>query len=273
MKEGSDLSRFAEAFPDRFHDVAIAEQHAVTLAAGLATGGAKPVVAIYSTFLQRAYDQLIHDVAIQNLDVLFAVDRASLLEDGPTHSGVFDLSFTRAIPNLVVMAPSNKQTLEAMLDFGYEFEGPCIVRYPRGAAIETSAAETPIVLGNASVIRTGSKVALLSFGTVRSSAELVADKLDYTLVDMRFAKPLDQVLIEELSGSHQMLVTIEENAIAGGAGSGVNEIIAKLNSEVSILNIGVPDRFFDQDQPDAMLDSAGLSATAIEQTIIAELNR
>lgn len=281
MKEGSDLIAFARDYPDRFHDVAIAEQHAVTLAAGLATGGAKPVVAIYSTFLQRAYDQLIHDVAIQNLDVLFAVDRASLLEDGPTHSGVFDLSFARAIPNLTIMAPSNDVLLKDMLDFGYDHNGPCIVRYPRGAAEPVQLTtveglerrqEPPLVLGKAQLAHNGARVAILSFGAMRSIATIVAVKLGYSLADMRFIKPLDRTLIIELANNHDLIVTVEENARAGGAGSGVNEILADAQVTTSILNIGVPDNFQDQDEPAKMRNSAGLSAAKLEKAILARLD-
>jgi 1-deoxy-D-xylulose-5-phosphate synthase len=271
MKEGSDLIRFAEVFPERFHDVAIAEQHAVTLAAGLAIGGAKPVVAIYSTFLQRAYDQLIHDVAIQNLDVLFAVDRASLLEDGPTHSGVFDLSFTRAIPNLIVMTPATQDEMLAMLDFGYRYPGPCLVRYPRGAALIEGTKQPEIQIGKANQLRNGSDVALLSFGAMKPEAEELANRHQYTLVDMRFVKPIDSELIERLAATHRLLVTIEENAIAGGAGSAVNETISRLDIETRILNLGVPDRFIDQDDPDSMKAAADISVEKMEAAILARL--
>ena len=266
MKEGSGLSQFSEQFPNRFHDVAIAEQHAVTLAAGLATGGAKPVVAIYSTFLQRAFDQLIHDVAIQNLDVLFAVDRASLLEDGPTHSGVFDYSFVRAVPNMVIMSPSNRAVMEQMLDFGYTYEGPCLVRYPRGTAT-TGAQEPPVQLGKAHICREGKRAAILAFGTTRNISETVAENLDLTLIDMRFVKPLDTELITELAARHDLLVTIEENAIAGGAGSAVNEYVVSNALECQLLNLGVPDLFIDQDEPANMREVAGLTAANLESQI------
>ena len=270
MKEGSDLMAFSERFPDRFHDVAIAEQHAVTLAAGLATGGVKPVVAIYSTFLQRAYDQLIHDVAIQNLDILFAVDRASLLEDGPTHSGIFDLTFIRTIPNLVLMTPSSGTLLELMLEFGYEHKGPCLVRYPRGTAI-TGTTESAIELGKASVISNGRKVALLVFGSPLASAQEIASKHNYSLVDMRFVKPMDEHLVKELAGSHELIVTVEENAVAGGAGSAVNELLSASAIDTPILNLGIPDKFLDQDSPQAMRHTAGISARKIEASILARL--
>ena len=270
MKEGSGLTQFSEQFPNRFHDVAIAEQHAVTLAAGLATGGAKPVVAIYSTFLQRAFDQLIHDVAIQNLDVLFAVDRASLLEDGPTHSGVFDYSFVRAIPNMVIMSPSNRVVMEQMLDFGFEYNGPCLVRYPRGTAT-AGAHEPPLQLGKAHVCRDGKRAAILAFGTTRNISESVAENLDLTLIDMRFVKPLDTELITELTARHELLVTIEENAIAGGAGSAVNEYVVSQELECQLLNLGVPDLFIDQDEPANMRKVAGLTAASLESQINSRL--
>jgi len=270
MKEGSGLSQFSEQFPNRFHDVAIAEQHAVTLAAGLATGGAKPVVAIYSTFLQRAFDQLIHDVAIQNLDVLFAIDRASLLEDGPTHSGVFDYSFVRAVPNMVIMSPSNRAVMEQMLDFGYAYEGPCLVRYPRGTAT-TGAQEPPVQLGKAHICREGKRAAILAFGTTRNISETVAENLDLTLIDMRFVKPLDTELITELAARHDLLVTIEENAIAGGAGSAVNEYVVSNALECQLLNLGVPDLFIDQDEPANMREVVGLTAANLESQINSRL--
>ncbi|HIL83255.1 MAG TPA: 1-deoxy-D-xylulose-5-phosphate synthase [Pseudomonadales bacterium] len=270
MEEGSGLTQFSEQFPNRFHDVAIAEQHAVTLAAGLATGGAKPVVAIYSTFLQRAFDQLIHDVAIQNLDVLFAVDRASLLEDGPTHSGVFDYSFVRAIPNMVIMSPSNRVVMEQMLDFGFEYKGPCVVRYPRGTAT-TGTQESPLQLGKAHICRNGKRAAILAFGTTRNISESVAENLDLTLIDMRFVKPLDTELITELTARHELLVTIEENAIAGGAGSAVNEYVVSQELECQLLNLGVPDLFIDQDEPANMRKVAGLTAASLESQINSRL--
>jgi len=266
MKEGSGLSQFSEQFPNRFHDVAIAEQHESGSGTGLATGGAKPVVAIYSTFLQRAFDQLIHDVAIQNLDVLFAVDRASLLEDGPTHSGVFDYSFVRAVPNMVIMSPSNRAVMEQMLDFGYTYEGPCLVRYPRGTAT-TGAQEPPVQLGKAHICREGKRAAILAFGTTRNISETVAENLGLTLIDMRFVKPLDTELITELAARHDLLVTIEENAIAGGAGSAVNEYVVSNALECQLLNLGVPDLFIDQDEPANMREVAGLTAANLESQI------
>ena len=266
MKEGSGLAEFAEAYPERFHDVAIAEQHAVTFAAGLAAGGAKPVVAIYSTFLQRAYDQVIHDVAIQNLDVLFAVDRASLLEDGPTHSGVFDLSFMRAIPNLIIMAPATDWAMNAMLDFGYAHEGPAIVRYPRGSA-EPDSQEAPVELGRGTILREGERVAILSFGALRRVGLTVAEEAGYTLVDMRFIKPLDESLIRELASSHNLLVTLEENALAGGAGSAVGEFLNREEIATGLLSVGIPDRFIDPNTPAEMRVDSGLTAEEIAAAI------
>ncbi len=266
MKEGSDLVAFAEQFPDRFHDVAIAEQHAVTLAAGLAAGGAKPVVAIYSTFLQRAFDQLIHDVALQNLDVLFAVDRASLLEDGPTHSGIFDLSFTRAVPNLTVMAPASEHELRLMLDVGYEHSGPCLIRYPRGAALAEEDVQT-VEIGKAETILKGKDVAILSFGTMLESCRSVAEEFGYTLINMRFVKPMDNDLVLQVAEEHELIVTCEENAIQGGAGSAVNEILANSGVTKKILNLGVPDEFIQQDSPADMLDLCGLDSAGIKNAI------
>ncbi|MBT4161413.1 MAG: 1-deoxy-D-xylulose-5-phosphate synthase, partial [Gammaproteobacteria bacterium] len=267
MKEGSDLIEFSKRFPNRFHDVAIAEQHAVTLAAGLAVGGAKPVVAIYSTFLQRAYDQLIHDVAIQDLDVLFAVDRASLLEDGPTHSGVFDLTFARAIPNIVVMTPADQKTMEAMLNLGFDHEGPSMVRYPRGAAITLPFESSDVELGKSASIRQGRDVAMLAFGSLLSDAARVADQNDYTLIDMRFVKPIDVNAIIDAAAKHSLLVTLEENVIAGGAGSAVAEILAAEGISTNLLILGIPDRFIAQDSPAAMKASAGLSPDKISRAI------
>lgn len=269
MKEGSDLVAFADEFPDRYFDVAIAEQHSVALAAGLACEGAKPVVAIYSTFLQRAYDQLIHDVAIQNLDVTFAIDRASLLEDGPTHSGVFDLSFLRCIPNLIVMAPSNEDEARKMLTTGYKHKGPAAIRYPRGKGpgVEIEQMLEEITIGKARVIRSGKDVAILGFGSMVTPAESVADALGATLVDMRFVKPLDEALLDEVSLSHKLIVTIEENTVMGGAGSAVNEYFSAAGIVIPVLNLGTPDEFLDQDKPNNMLKRSGLDSESILQAI------
>ena len=270
MKEGSDLVAFSERFAERYFDVAIAEQHAVTLAAGMACDGLKPVVAIYSTFLQRAYDQLIHDVAVQNLDVLFAIDRAGLVgEDGPTHAGSFDLSYLRCIPNLLVMTPSDENELRRMLTTGYLFKGPAAVRYPRGsgpnAAIEPAL--EPLEIGVGVIRRQGRKVALLVFGVQLHEALKVGDLLDATVVDMRFVKPLDAALVRQLADSHELLVTIEENAVMGGAGSAVSEFLAAENCVLPILHLGLPDRYVEHAKPSQMLRECGLDAAGIEAAV------
>ena len=270
MKEGSDLVAFSERFPERYFDVAIAEQHAVTLAAGMACEGAKPVVAIYSTFLQRGYDQLIHDVAVQNLDVLFAIDRAGLVgEDGPTHAGSFDLSYLRCIPGMLIMTPSDENELRKMLTTGHQFKGPAAVRYPRGngpnAVIESSL--EPLEIGKGVVRRQGSKVAMLVFGVQLTEALIVAEKLDATVVDMRFVKPLDEALVREMASSHDLLVTIEENAIMGGAGAAVSEFLARENILKSVLHLGLPDVYVEHAKPAQMLAECGLDAAGIEASI------
>lgn len=270
MCEGSGMVEFADRYPDRFHDVAIAEQHAVTLAAGLACEQLKPVVAIYSTFLQRAYDQLIHDVALQDLDVLFAIDRAGLVgEDGATHAGSFDLSYLRCIPNMVIMTPSDENETRQLLYTGYIHEGPAAVRYPRGtgtgAAIDPALTALP--LGKGVVRREGSGPALLVFGTVLPAALAAAEALDATVADMRFVKPLDEGLIRRLAGRHDLLVTIEENTISGGAGSAVNEYLNSQGLNVATLNLGLPDTFIDHGSHKEQLAQAGLDATTIEARI------
>ncbi|MCH7744081.1 MAG: 1-deoxy-D-xylulose-5-phosphate synthase [Proteobacteria bacterium] len=274
MREGSDLIEFSERFPDRYFDVAISEQHAVTLSAGLACEGVKPVVAIYSTFLQRAYDQLIHDVAIQNLDVLFAIDRAGLLEDGPTHSGVFDLSYLRCIPNMLVMTPSDENETRQMLTTGYLHPGPAAVRYPRGSGpgATTSNEMLQLEIGKAKLIREGQGVAILSFGSVLGAAAIVADSLDASLVDMRFVKPMDEDMIRKMAINHDLLVTIEENSVMGGAGSAINEYLARADLSTPTLNLGVPDNFIHQDKPDNMLAFCGLDSVGILQAIKTRLN-
>ncbi|WP_286265653.1 1-deoxy-D-xylulose-5-phosphate synthase [Thalassotalea atypica] len=246
MREGSGMVEFSQKFPDQYFDVAIAEQHAVTYAAGLAIGGQNPVVAIYSSFLQRGYDQLIHDIAIQNLPVLFAIDRAGIVgADGPTHQGSFDLSFMRCIPNLVIMAPADERECQLMLTTGHKLDKPAAVRYPRGSG---TGAQLPLVdetieVGKGLVKREGKNIAILSFGTLLLEAERAADALDTSLVDMRFVKPLDEALITEMAQSHDVIVTIEDNAIAGGAGSGVNEFVLSQGLAIKVLNIGLPDQF------------------------------
>ena len=271
MREGSDLIAFSEQFPDRYFDVAIAEQHAVTLAAGLACEGMKPVVAIYSTFLQRAYDQVIHDVALQNLDVLFAIDRAGLLEDGPTHSGVFDLSFLRPIPNLILMTPSDEAELHRMLTTGYLFTGPAAVRYPRGAGPGTLLPDElePIPIGKGVTKREGSGVAILAFGSMVAPSLSAAESMDATVADMRFVKPIDVDLIVATAKTHSLLVTVEENAQQGGAGSAVGEVIHEHGVQTPLLRIAIPDAFIDPDKPDAMRKQCALDA----ESIIAAINR
>lgn len=275
MREGSDLIAFSEQFPERYFDVAIAEQHAVTLAAGLAAQGAKPVVAIYSTFLQRAYDQVIHDIAIQNLNVLFAIDRAGLLEDGPTHSGVFDLSFMRCVPNLIIMTPSNENEAKQMLYTGYLYDGPASVRYPRGSGPgqPTEATMKKLPIGKSRVIKRGTKVAILAFGSMVQAAKMASEKLNASLVDMRFVKPLDIEIILEMATQHDLLVTIEENVIAGGAGSAVNEVIHNHQINLEVLNLGVPDSFIRQDKPTSMLQECLLDDEGILDSIERRLTR
>ncbi len=271
MREGSDLIAFSEQFPERYFDVAIAEQHAVTLAAGLACEGMKPVVAIYSTFLQRAYDQVIHDVALQNLDVLFAIDRAGLLEDGPTHSGVFDLSFLRPIPNLILMTPSDEAELHQMLTTGYLFTGPAAVRYPRGAgpgALLPNELE-PMPVGKGVTKREGNGVAILAFGSMVAPALSAAETLDATVADMRFVKPIDVDLILAAAKTHSLLVTVEENAQQGGAGSAVGEVIHEHGIQTPLLRIAIPDAFIDPDKPEAMRKQCALDA----ESIIAAIDR
>ncbi len=268
MCEGSGMTRFAACFPDRFFDVGIAEQHAVTLAAGLACEGLKPVVAIYSTFLQRAYDQLIHDVCLQDLDVTFAVDRAGPVgEDGPTHAGSFDLSYGRPIPNLLIMAPADENECRRLLYSAYHHSGPAIVRYPRGKGpgVAVDPYAEPIRIGEAEQRRRGHGIALLAFGNVLAAAEEVGETLDATVVNMRFIKPLDEALVLEVAAGHDLLVTIEENAIAGGAGSAVAELLAAHGMPVRLLNLGLPDRYIEhatQAEQRAMcgLDAAGILA-------------
>ncbi|MBA1199741.1 1-deoxy-D-xylulose-5-phosphate synthase [Pseudomonas plecoglossicida] len=276
MKEGSDLVAFSERYPERYFDVAIAEQHAVTLAAGMACEGAKPVVAIYSTFLQRGYDQLIHDVAVQNLDVLFAIDRAGLVgEDGPTHAGAYDLSYLRCIPGMLVMTPSDENELRKMLSTGHRYNGPAAVRYPRGTGPNTpiSADLEPIEIGKGIVRRQGKTVALLVFGVQLSEALQVAEKLDATVVDMRFVKPLDEALVLELAANHELLVTIEENAIMGGAGAAVGEFLSREAVLKQLLHLGLPDTYVEHAKPAQMLAECGLDAAGIEASVRARMTK
>ncbi|GAP66107.1 1-deoxy-D-xylulose-5-phosphate synthase [Mizugakiibacter sediminis] len=271
MREGSGLVRFSQQFPQRYFDVAIAEQHAVTLAAGMACEGAKPVVAIYSTFLQRAYDQLIHDVALQNLDVLFAIDRAGLVgPDGATHAGSFDLSYLRCIPNMVVMAPADENECRQMLTTGFRYPGPAAVRYPRGTgpgvALQPELTELPI--GKAELRRRGRRLAILAFGSMVAPSAAVAGELDATLVNMRFVKPLDEALVLEMARSHAALVTVEENAVAGGAGSGVAELLAAHGVVVPILHIGLADRYLEHGSREEVLAIAGLDIAGIRAAVL-----
>ncbi|MEJ5862554.1 1-deoxy-D-xylulose-5-phosphate synthase [Pseudomonas farsensis] len=274
MKEGSDLVEFSERYPERYFDVAIAEQHAVTLAAGMACEGAKPVVAIYSTFLQRAYDQLIHDVAVQDLDVLFAIDRAGLVgEDGPTHAGAYDLSYLRCIPGMLVMTPSDENELRKMLSTGHHYKGPAAVRYPRGTGPNApiSGDLDPLEIGKGVVRRTGSQVAMLVFGVQLAEALQVAEALDATVVDMRFVKPLDEALVLEMAASHELLVTLEENAIMGGAGAAVGECLAREAVVKPLLHLGLPDLYVEHAKPAQMLAECGLDVAGIEASVRARL--
>ncbi|MDT8310353.1 MAG: 1-deoxy-D-xylulose-5-phosphate synthase [Methylophaga sp.] len=266
MCEGSGLNAFAERFPERYFDVGIAEQHAVTLAAGLACEGKKPVVAIYSTFLQRAYDQLIHDVALQNLPVLFALDRAGLVgADGPTHAGSFDLSYLRCIPNMLIMAPADENECRQMLTTGFKHDGPAAVRYPRGTGpgVKIDKNLSGLVIATADLRRQGHKVAILAFGSMLTMALEAGEQLDATVVNMRFVKPLDTAMINKLAAEHDLLVTIEENAMAGGAGSGVAEYLREVNCPTSIRHLGLPDSFIEHGNHQQMLADAGLSANGL----------
>ena len=270
MLDGSGLNKFSEKFPNRFFDVGIAEQHAITFAAGLACENYKPVIAIYSTFLQRAYDQLIHDVALQNIPMLFAIDRAGIVgQDGPTHSGSFDLSFLRCIPNILIMAPSNENECRQMLFTGFKFKGISVVRYPRGpgpgSAIKSKMTAIPI--GKAEVIRKGRTIALLAFGNMLEEALKAGDKINATVVNMRFIKPLDIKLIRDLGSSHKLLVTLEENTISGGAGSAVLEVISEYDLKCQSLRIGIPDKFVEQGGQEQLRKKYGLDAASIIKSI------
>jgi len=270
MREGSGLVRFSEQFPDRYYDVGIAEQHAVTLGAGLACEGLKPVVAIYSTFLQRAYDQLIHDVALQNLPVLFAIDRAGIVgPDGPTHAGSFDLSFMRCVPNMLIMAPANEQECRQMLNTGFAHDGPAAVRYPRGTGpgIEVSDSLKPLPLAKGEEVRNGRDIALLAFGPMLSPALEAGDALDASVANMRFIKPLDEELVLELASRHRLLVTLEDNVVMGGAGSAVNELLEAHGISIPILNLGLPDHFVEQGGREELLSICGLDKDGILRAI------
>ena len=270
MREGSGLVKFSEQFPNRYFDVGIAEQHAVTFAAGLATEGLHPVVAIYSTFLQRAYDQAIHDVCLQNLPVTFAIDRAGLVgEDGPTHTGSFDLSYLRCIPNITLMTPADEKECRLMLNTAFALSGPAAVRYPRGhgPGVEVGDSTETLPIGQAQVRRIGNKIAILAFGSMVAPAELAGEALNATVVNMRFVKPLDEAVIEKLAKDHHMLVTVEENVVAGGAGSAVNEYLVRAGIELPILNLGLPDEFPAQGSRAELLTDCGLDAEGIQRTI------
>ncbi len=270
MSDGSGMNAFAETYPNRFYDVGIAEQHALTFAAGMACDGLKPVVAIYSTFLQRAYDQLIHDIALQNLPVMFAIDRAGLVgADGPTHAGSFDLSFLRCIPNIIVMTPSDEQECRQMLTTAFYHNGPSAVRYPRGGGpgetLQSDLSTLPI--GKGQLRRQGQKIAILAFGSMLAPALEAAEKLNATVANMRFVKPLDIDLVANLAKSHDLIITIEENAIMGGAGAAVMEAMQLLNIETPMLCLGLPDHFIEHGVHENMLAECGLDADGIINAI------
>ena len=270
MREGSGMVEFEKRFPARYFDVGIAEQHSVTFAAGIACEGLKPVLAIYSTFLQRGYDQLIHDVALQNLDVTFALDRAGLVgADGATHAGNYDIAFLRCIPNMVVAVPSDENEARLLLNTCYHYKGPASVRYPRGAGVGANVSDTldPVTLGKGLVRREGSRLAILAFGPLLHAALPVAEKLNATLVDMRFVKPIDADLIKQLAASHEVFVTLEEGSVMGGAGSAVAEFMSAFGLCKPILQLGLPDRFIDHGDQAALLKSVGLDSDGIEAAI------
>ena len=278
MKEGSGMVEFSKKFPDRFYDVAIAEQHSVSLAAGMACEGLKPIVAIYSTFLQRAYDQLIHDVALQNLDVLFALDRAGLVgADGPTHQGAFDISFLRCIPNMLIMTPSDENITWKMLNTGFIHKGPVSIRYPRGSGpgADISRNNQTMEIGKSSLIKssTSNQIAILSFGSMLDTAKEISNLVDASLVDMNFVKPLDEERILELASSNKLLVTLEENSLKGGAGSAVAELLAESNKKTSLLNIGISDEFIQHGDVDHQRFSSGLGKEEILQKIRKRLDQ
>ena len=270
MREGSGMVEFERQFPERYYDVGIAEQHAVTFAAGLACEGLKPVVAIYSTFLQRAYDQLIHDVALQNLDVTFALDRAGLVgADGATHAGNYDLAYLRCIPNMVVMAPADENECRQMLSTAYQYPGPAAVRYPRGAGIGASVQPTldTLPIGKAELKRQGKDIVIFAFGSMLHPALQAAEKLNATVINMRFIKPLDQAMVIEMANSHTKLVSVEEGCIMGGAGSAVAEALAQAGITKPLLMLGLPDQFIDHGDPALLLAQCGLNSEGIEASI------
>ncbi|MEO6155696.1 MAG: transketolase C-terminal domain-containing protein, partial [Thermomonas sp.] len=268
----SGLVRFSQEYPDRYFDVAIAEQHAVTLAAGMACEGAKPVVAIYSTFLQRGYDQLVHDVAIQKLDVLFAIDRGGVVgPDGATHAGNLDLSYLRCVPNMVVMAPADENECRKLLTTGFKHVGPAAVRYPRGSGpgVALDATLDTLPIGKAELRRKGSRIALLAFGALVPAAETVAAELGLSIVNMRFVKPLDRALLLELAQSHEGFVTLEDNVVAGGAGSSIAELLSDAGITLPILHLGLPDAFQHHASREDLLAEAGLDAAGIRSAVVA----
>jgi 1-deoxy-D-xylulose-5-phosphate synthase len=271
MREGSGLVQFSERFPTRYFDVGIAEQHALTFAAGLACDGLKPVVAIYSTFLQRGYDQLIHDICLQNLPVLLAVDRAGLVgADGATHAGSFDFSYLRCLPNMTVMAPADENECRQMLYTGFQLDGPASVRYPRGTGpgIAADPSMQALPLGKADVRRRGKRIALLAFGSMVTPALEAGEAFNATVVNMRFVKPLDEALVRDLAHSHDLLVTVEENVVAGGAGSAVNECLTAAGIATRVVNLGLPDEFIEHGSPREQLAQCGLDAAGIRRTIL-----
>lgn len=276
MREGSGLVEFAKAFPGRYLDVGIAEQHSVTLAAGLACEGAKPVLAIYSTFLQRGFDQVVHDVSLQNLPVLFAIDRAGLVgPDGPTHAGAYDLTYLRCLPNMVIMAPADENECRQMLYTGYLHNGPAAVRYPRGKGPGTPVEPTmeALPMGKAQVRRRGSRVALLAFGSMVAPAQQLGEELNATVVNMRFVKPLDTECVLALAAEHELLITLEENVVAGGAGSAVSELLAEHGLAGKVRNIGLPDRPIEHGTREEMLADAGLDLAGLRRRIAAYLRQ
>ncbi len=271
MREGSGLVQFSERFPTRYFDVGIAEQHALTFAGGLACDGMKPVVAIYSTFLQRGYDQLIHDICLQNLPVLLAIDRAGLVgADGATHAGSFDFSYLRCLPNMTVMAPADENECRQMLTTGFQLDGPAAVRYPRGTGpgVAVDPALQTLPIGKAEVRREGKRIALLAFGSMLAPALEAGTAFNATVVNMRFVKPLDEELVRELARTHEILITLEENVVAGGAGGAVNECLATAASPTRVVNLGLPDRFIEHGDHREQLAQCGLDAAGIRRTIL-----
>ncbi len=265
MSEGSGMVNFEKNFPDRFIDVAIAEQHAVTLAGGMATKGLKPIVAIYSTFLQRGYDQFIHDIALQNLNVIFAIDRAGLVgADGATHAGIFDLSFLRCIPNIVILAPSSSVEMYMALNFSHNFDGPVCVRFPRGKSpIEEFVTDESIEIGKGNIVRTGKDIAIFAFGNMLEPALKASERINATVIDMRFVKPLDENLIIDTANNNKKLISIEDNTASGGAGSAINELLQSKNIKTPLHIIGVPDLVTEHGSQDELYGLYGLNEESI----------